>query len=304
VKIRDCNTASISAVTGFFKSGTNTHPRRFLANKFTLKKNLPIFHSMKWFPEKKIVPPYSALAPIYDQVMEHVNYKRWAAYVHKILLRFQPASQWVVDISCGTGTFAARLSKYGYRASGLDSSLPMLKEAQRRGRAHHFICADLGLLPLSTKADTMVSLYDSMNYLLEADMWHKAFIDIHRALKKDGLFIFDVSTLMNSKRDFSRYVHGETFMNGGYVRKSSFDRKEGIQKNYFEIKLNDRPGIVFCEHHQQRIRSLKEILTFIEASPFKLMAGYKEFSFEPFDEKCERVHFVLKKETESNVRTA
>ncbi len=259
---------------------------------------------MKWFAEKKTVPPYSALAPIYDHVMEHVNYKRWAAYVHKIVSRFQPGSRWVVDISCGTGMLAAFLTKHGYRVTGLDSSLPMLKEAQRRGRGSHFICADLVSLPLYQKADAIVSLYDSMNYLLEPVLWHNAFADIHRSLNKNGLFIFDVSTLMNSKRDFSRYVHRESFERGGYLRKSSFDRKECIQKNYFEIKLKDQPNVIFCEYHQQRIWPLQHVLTFIEASPFKLLAGFKEFSFEPFDEQCQRVHFVLKKESESNVRTS
>lgn len=259
---------------------------------------------MKWFAEKKTVPPYSALAPIYDRVMEHVNYKRWAAYVDKIVTRFQPDSQWIIDISCGTGMLAAFLTKHGYRVTGLDSSFLMLKEAQQRGRASHVICADLASLPLYKKADTIVSLYDSMNYLLEPGLWKKALVDIHKSLKKNGLFIFDVSTLMNSKRDFSRYVHRETFEHGGYLRKSSFDRKEGIQKNYFEIKLKDQPNIIFCEHHQQRIWPLQHVLSFIEASPFQLLAGYKEFSFEPFDEQCERVHFVLKKESESNVRTS
>lgn len=255
---------------------------------------------MKWFAEKKAVPPYSALAPIYDQVMEHVNYKRWAAYIDKIVSRFQPDSNWIVDISCGTGTFAGFLIKHGYRITGLDSSFPMVQQAAQKNLTPHthFMCADLGHLPLASQPDVIVSLYDSMNYVLEANLWHKAFVDIFSTLKKDGLFIFDVSTLMNSKRDFSRYVHRETFKNGGYLRKSSFDRKESLQKNYFEIKLKARPSIVFCEHHQQRIRPLKEILDFIDASPFTLLGGYKEFSFEPFDEKCERVHFVLKKESE------
>lgn len=253
---------------------------------------------MKWFLDKKTVPPYSALATIYDQVMGHVNYKRWAAYVHNIISRFQPDSHWVVDVSCGTGSFAALLAQYDYRVTGLDSSLPMLREARRKHSAMHFICADLGAMPLSTNVDTIVSLYDSMNYLLEEKMWRDAFVNIHHRLKKNGLFIFDVSTLMNSKRDFSRYVHRETFAHGSYLRKSWFDRKEAIQNNYFEIRMMDRPAVLFCEYHQQRIRALQEILSFIEDSPFTLLAGYKDFTFEPFDEKCERVHFVLKKESE------
>lgn len=253
---------------------------------------------MRWLVEKRTVPPYSALAPIYDQVMAHVNYHRWASYIHKIVSRFKPDSQWIVDISCGTGTFAAFLAKYHYHVTGLDSSLPMLKQAAQKQRTTQFICADLTALPLSAKADVVVSLYDSMNYLLDSDLWQKALSNIYDVLKRDGLFIFDVSTLMNSTRDFSRYVHRETFEHGGYLRKSSFDRKESIQKNYFEIRLVDHPNIAFCENHQQRIRPLTEILNFVENSPFTVLAGYKEFTFEPFEEHCERVHFVLRKEAD------
>lgn len=254
---------------------------------------------MKWFAEKETVAPYSALAPIYDQVMAHVNYERWAAYVHDIIQRFRPDTEWVVDVSCGTGTCLSFLRDYGYRVTGMDSSMAMVKQAAQKSlrQQNRFLCADLLNVPLSKQPDVVISLYDSMNYLLNASLWRKALLEIYKILHNNGLFVFDVSTVLNSDKDFSKYVHRETFGEGSYFRKSEFEKKEAIQKNYFEIKLKSQPKKIFCENHQQRIRPLKEIVDFIENSPFTFVAGYQEFTFEPFAEDCERVHFVLKKES-------
>ena len=259
---------------------------------------------MIWVTKKKVTP-YSALAPIYDRVMAHVNYKRWAAYIDEIVSRFRPASHWIVDLSCGTGTLCLLLEKYGYSVTGLDSSKAMLLQAARKIsiNQNRFICADLCSLPIAEQPDVVISLYDSMNYLLNTKMWRKCLSDIFHVLKDGGLFIFDVSTLFNSRKDFSRYVHKETFWGGSYFRKSTFDKKNNVQINYFEIKLANKPKTIFCETHHQRIRRLDEIVQFVDASPFSLLAGYKDFTFKPYSETCERVHFVLKK-SDQHVRTS
>lgn len=261
---------------------------------------------MKWGGSHKIVAPYAALAPIYDRVMAHVNYERWAAYIHKIISYYRPTSRWIIDISCGTGTLCVVLQEYGYQVTGMDNSLPMLQQAVLKGCAKHisFICADMRHLPLSHQPDVVVSLYDSMNYLLEASSWRTALLEISGKLKKDGLFIFDVSTIYNSAKDFSQYINKDSFPMGSYVRRSTFDKKKKIQSNYFEIKLQQNPKVTLCETHQQRIWSLAQVKVFIHESPFDLLAGYKNFSFDPQTEKCERVHFVLKKKSDRHVRTS
>jgi hypothetical protein len=47
--------------------------------------------------------------------------------------------------------------------------------------------------------------------------------------------------------------------------------------------------------HQQTIRPLGEVIDLIKESPLSMVAGYQDFTFSPYHEKCERVHFVLKK---------
>ena len=252
---------------------------------------------MKLLTSKQSVTPYTALASIYDQVMAHVNYRRWAAYIHDIISLFRPQTTMVIDVSCGTGTFCSFLQRYDYQVFGLDNSLPMLKQAvQKEILPKNFICADLSRPPLSIQVDAAVSLYDSMNYLMESTLWLAALRNIYNLLQDGGLYIFDVSTVFNSQKDFSQYVNRETFANGSYLRKSRFDKKKNIQKNYFEIELTQHPKTIFCEMHLQTIRPLDEVVDFINKSPFTMVAGYQDFTFKPYHEKCERVHFVLKKD--------
>ena len=53
--------------------------------------------------------PYQGLAPIYDYVMDHVNYGEWAAYIHALFARFAPDTTRVVDLACGTGNVSFAL---------------------------------------------------------------------------------------------------------------------------------------------------------------------------------------------------
>ena len=248
---------------------------------------------------KKVVQPYSALAPIYDQVMEHVDYEHWASYVHKVLQRFDKKAEWIADISCGTGSCCGHLLELGYRVVGSDSSLSMLKHAYLKAAKQQWnlnvYCADMCRQPLKKQCDAIISLYDSMNYLISDRAWLHCLKDAFTILNPGGLFIFDVSTLRNSMQEFSNYRQKDKVESGAYVRESTFNRESNVQENYFEIKRKDSPGTIFCETHRQVIRPLDEIISFIQLSPFELLGGFKNFTFESFSEISERVHFVLQK---------
>jgi len=248
---------------------------------------------------KKNVPPYSALASIYDEVMEHVDYVQWASYVHEIIQRFEIRARWILDISCGTGSCCINLAEQGYQVTCSDSSFAMVRRAKEKF-VHNSLnaelyCADMRYSPLRSNPDVVISLYDSMNYLLHEKDWHACLRDIYKALKSGGLFIFDVSTLQNSVQDFSNFRQKGNAAAGAFIRKSSFEPAARMQKNYFEIILKDDPGVANCETHRQIIRPLDEILSFVEKSHFKLLAGFRNFSFKEFTEQSERVHFVLQK---------
>ena len=249
--------------------------------------------------KREHVKPYTALADIYDIVMNHVNYKRWANYIDQIAVKFSSGSKWIADIACGTGALCCELANLGYTTSGSDNSLDMIKVAKskfsREKKRSLFWIMDMKLPGFNEKPDMIVALYDSMNYLMSDKNWHQLLNNVYSSLKKDGLFVFDVSTVSNSIRGFHHYIQKETFAAGSYLRKSEFDERNSIQKNYFEIRYDLNPQITYCESHKQTIHSLDQVIGFIDDCPFELVGYFNNFSFNMGSEQSERVHFVLRK---------
>lgn len=245
------------------------------------------------------VKPYEALASIYDQVMIHVNYKYWAQYIQALLEKYAGGAHWIVDLSCGTGSCCAFLHQLGYKITGMDASPSMIRQARRKNYppavAESLFCGDMMRPYLHRRPPVMISLYDSMNYLLDDRHWQWCLTNVYDSLEDGGLFIFDVSTIYNSQHDFCAYHEEQSVAGGWYSRHSTFNRENQLQRNNFRIKLAGQTKVIYEEMHVQVIRSLSNVIDFINASPLELVAAFKDFSFEPFTERCERVHFITAK---------
>ena len=248
---------------------------------------------------KTSVPAYSALAQIYDHVMSHVDYTDWANYLVEIIEKHNCRVDNILELSCGTGTLSLKMANKGFHVLGCDKSLAMVQMARnktKRKKNPQFICSEMSFLPVKTGWDGILSLYDSMNYMLNKSDWIKCFNDAYSVLNTGGIFVFDVSTVSNSVNIFQNYVQRESFDNAKYLRKGRFDKKKMIQKTSFEIQLKEDPNIVYCEIHEQRIRELADIEQMIKQSPLNMVGCYFDFSFDQGDENAERVHYVLQKQ--------
>jgi SAM-dependent methyltransferase len=253
------------------------------------------------FKRQKItVSPYAALSEIYDTVMSHVNYREWAQYIDRLIDHVGLEIRSIVDISCGTGSLAFELERLRYDVQGCDYSSEMVLKALLKARQRKsdvpFWTADMCYTSWCQPIQAVVCLYDSMNYLLQERLWKNCLSQIYSSLPRNGLFIFDVSTISNSQYYFNDYVQRERTDDMSYVRKSIFHRNNKIQENVFEIQLVSHPGIVFYEQHRQQIHDLQTLQRWIDNSYFRVIGLYEGFTFSPGTEKSERVHFVLLKE--------
>jgi len=243
----------------------------------------------------RLTAPYSALAPIYDYVMDHVDYALWARYLSSLFKQHGDKVQRVLDVSCGTGSLCRHLADAGLTVYGCDAAWPMLREARKKVGAQRLWCGDLRSVGATWAPQAVLSTYDSMNYLMTQADWMAALQSIHWLLPVGGLFIFDISTLYNSTTVFQRYIQKDATPGGNYLRTSYFQPRGSIQVNEFKIRLAEAPNVLFKEVHRQKILSLETVRGYIAESPFQLQAGYSDFTFLPANEKAERVHFVLKK---------
>lgn len=278
-------------------------PKRILKNGFTG------FTAPQ--AEKK---PYSAIAGLYDRIMDHVNYGSWAEYISALFRRFHPGVQSVLEIACGTGSLALLLSTSGYSLTCTDLSPEMLKMASNKfrkaGRRARFVAGSMTALPFtaidhpnvcnSTRwgppFDAVLCIYDSINYLLEPSDFRRAAHQAASVAKKGGLFIFDVCTVKNSELFFHDGSMFGTCEDMTYQRICKYHSRTHIQENRFVISRNGKTlGI---ERHRQRIYYLDEITGMISTqdSPFREVGRFNDMSFYTGTEDSERVHFVFRKE--------
>ena len=105
----------------------------------------------------------------------------------------------VVDLGCGTGKLTEILADRGYDMIGVDLSEDMLSIAQERriesGRDILYTLQDMRNFELYGAAGAMVSVGDSINYLLEEKDLEDMFACVRRGLLPGGVFVFDFKTI-------------------------------------------------------------------------------------------------------------
>jgi SAM-dependent methyltransferase len=140
-----------------------------------------------------------ALAPVYDTLMERVDYDGWLHDVERLAVDYGLSGRRVLDIACGTGRSAEPIVARDYDVSACDISPAMVRQARRRlasrGRHGRVDVADMRDLPDWGRFDLITCINDGLNNLLSIGELDAAFAGVARSLEPGGLYIFDVTSL-------------------------------------------------------------------------------------------------------------
>ena len=245
---------------------------------------------------------YQSFAQVYDTFMDNIDYDGWSAYLIGLLREYGICDGLVLELGCGTGSMTERLAMAGYDMIGSDLSSDMLEIAMEKKDASGlnilYLLQDMREFELYGTVRAIVSVCDSMNYILEEEDLLQVFRLVNNYLDPGGMFIFDLNTT-KKYRDMGETTIAENREEASFIWENYFDEEEKINEYDLTLFIRDEEDGRFDrfeEFHEQRAYSLTEIGELIRESGMELIAMYDAFTHEPATEECERVYVIAREQ--------
>ena len=151
-----------------------------------------------FFMKGDTMQPYTSFAQVYDTFMDNVPYEDWSARIQSILKQYDITSGLALDLGCGTGKMTELLATAGYDMIGVDNSEDMLELAmEKRLKSGHdilYLLQNMQEFELYGTVGAIVSVCDSVNYMVEEEELLEVFRLANNYLDPEGIFLFDFNT--------------------------------------------------------------------------------------------------------------
>ncbi|MBL7191654.1 class I SAM-dependent methyltransferase [bacterium] len=247
--------------------------------------------------EYKICRPYEAIAPIYDKLMSHVEYRSWSDFIANILMQEPSWPPEMLELACGTGIMAGYFAERGVHVTGIDRCRAMIERACEKNYKNNpqFLVADFCSISLKKRFDAVVCLYDSINYVMIYNDLITFMKGVNRVLKDNGIFIFDICTRYNSRTNFIGFEDSGSVGDFFYHRLSNYSVFTHIHINDFSMYKISGRKLLFKEHHEQYIYTAKQIKSAVHHAGLKLEAEFDDICFRKAHSHSLRIHFLCRK---------
>nr|MCR4696379.1 class I SAM-dependent methyltransferase [Lachnospiraceae bacterium] len=224
----------------------------------------------------------------------------------------------VCELGAGTGNFTMRLAEAGYDMIGVDNSEEMLAEARtkmekildsseenedKKSKVSDilYLCQDMREFELYGTVRAIVSVCDSINYILEDDEIIQTFKYVNNYLDPKGLFIFDFNTEYKYREVIGDNTVAESNDDVSFIWSNYFDEDSRVNEYEvsFFVKTDDTSAEDnlykrFVEYHYQRGYTLDEMKSFIEEAGLVFVDAYDADGFGEPTETSERIFVVAK----------
>ena len=262
---------------------------------------------------------YTDFAMVYDTFMDETPYEQWCEFLIELFQKYgaqkddtrqensavmdnlRQERNTVLDLGCGTGTRTELLARRGYDMIGIDLSEEMLRIAvdkrEKSGLAILYLCQDMRELELYGTVGAVVSVCDSVNYLLEEDDVVQTFRLVNNYLYPEGLFIFDFNTIYKYAEVIGDATIAEDREECSFIWENTYYEEERINEYDLSIFVREEGDRYrkFQETHLQRGYSLKEMRGMVEAAGLLFVDAIDADTHGEPGRESERIYIVARK---------
>lgn len=263
---------------------------------------------------------YMGFAQVYDMFMDNVPYKEWSEYLIGLLHEHGIKDGILLEIGCGTGKMTRLLAKQGYDMIGIDNSGEMLQiameqnftgcdeekdeaaketienEMEDKPTDILYLCQDMREFELYGTVKAVVSVCDSMNYILEEADLLEVFKLVNNYLDPKGVFIFDLNTVYKYSEILGETTICENREEGSFIWENYYDEDEQINEYELTLFVKEESGLYrkYEETHYQRGYELETVQKLLADAGLEFVAAYDAFSKELPKEESERIYIVAR----------
>ena len=249
---------------------------------------------------------YTGFAEVYDIFMDNIPYEEWASYVIELLEKngITPESEnkRLIDLGCGTGTFTALLAEAGFEMTGIDNSEDMLVIANNKKYEQEEISSmvyslqDMRSFRVPFKAAAVISVCDSVNYIIEEEDLEKTFKCVKKALMEDGIFIFDLKTIHFFRDVLGEGTIAENRDDAAFIWDNYYYEDEAVNEYQLAVFVQEEEGLYrkYEEMHVQKGHTIEQVKSALALAGFVDVNVYEAFSRTGPTDESERIYFTAK----------
>lgn len=243
---------------------------------------------------------YTSFAAVYDTFMDNIPYEEWCDYLCGLLKEYGVLDGLVLDLGCGTGTLTELLSQRGYDMIGIDNAEDMLFIAMEKkietGHDILYLLQDMREFELYGTVQAVVSICDSMNYILEYEELVSVFRLVNNYLDPEGVFIFDMNTVYKYQELLGESTIAENREDCSFIWDNSFDSETMVNEYDLALFIGEENGLYrkYEETHYQRAYSIPEVRQALEEAGMEFVAVYDAFSRNAPGPESERIYFIAR----------
>ena len=271
---------------------------------------------------------YTDFATVYDTFMDETPYEEWGDFITGLIDKYGISKPYsgsvnegavarddisldealdqernlVVELGCGTGSFTQVLKKKGYDIMGIDMSPEMLNIARNKaseaGLDIMYLEQDMRELDLYCTAGTIVSVCDSINYLLEDEDVIETFKLVNNFLYPGGIFIFDFNTLYKYRDVIGDATIAENRENCSFIWDNFYHEDEHINEYDLTIfvRTSGEEDVFrrFSETHYQRGYTVEDMKYYLKEAGLELVTIVDADTHKAPTAESQRIYIVAR----------
>lgn len=271
---------------------------------------------------------YTDFAQVYDEFMDETPYEAWCGFLVETLYKYgvskdagekpepdetvpsdeqeaqnlRQERNTILDLGCGTGTLTELLARKGYDMIGVDNAQEMLqiaiKKREQSGLDILYLLQDMREFELYGTVGAVVSVCDSINYLLEEEDVLQTFRLIHNYLYPGGIFIFDFNTVYKYADVIGDATIAENREECSFIWENYYHEAEEINEYDLTIFVRREEEELFHrfqETHYQRGYRLEQMCRLLREAGLSVLETLDADTHEAVTKESERIYVVAKK---------